>query len=139
MEHPAKNQEDHKRAQGDQRSGKAARPEVADHHDRDHLGLGVDLGEWWCLPFDKRFVEGGHNLHDSGVDGVPEDDRVADLVGHTVPDAIAAAGRVAKKAASKKAKAKAKAKAAGMSDSDSESDGEAAPRHTSESDGEAAP
>ena len=41
------------------------------------------------------------------------------------PDAIAAAGRVAKKAASKKAKAKAKARAAGVSDSDSESDGEA--------------
>lgn len=41
------------------------------------------------------------------------------------PDAIAAASRVAKKAASKKAKAKAKAKAAGASDSDSESEGEA--------------
>ena len=41
------------------------------------------------------------------------------------PDAIAAASRVAKKAASKKAKAKAKAKAAGVSDSDSESEGEA--------------
>ena len=39
------------------------------------------------------------------------------------PDAIAAASRVAKKAASKKAKAK--AKAAGASDSDSESEGEA--------------
>ena len=41
------------------------------------------------------------------------------------PDAIAAASKAAKKAASKKAKAKAKAKAAGVSDSDSESEGEA--------------
>ena len=41
------------------------------------------------------------------------------------PDAIAAASKAAKKAASKEAKAKAKAKAAGVSDSDSESEGEA--------------